>query len=193
MQNNKSKQKQAEKETPTNWQRIEMVIQQSKMTANAFARHIGLPRGENLYQIKKGNNGISLDVATRICQHYPEIDKLDFPEAFFYCDPPYPLESRGSKHKGGDYLFDFTDADHERLAWKLHQIKGFAMVSGYDCLLMDYLYDDWHKIKFPMKRNNIRSNIVNGSGTLMQECIWCNYEIPVRNQNLFLHETAYSI
>ena len=76
MQNNKSKQKQAEKETPTNWQRIEMVIQQSKMTANAFARHIGLPRGENLYQIKKGNNGISLDVATRICQHYPEIDKL---------------------------------------------------------------------------------------------------------------------
>lgn len=29
MQNNKSKQKQAEKETPTNWQRIEMVIQQS--------------------------------------------------------------------------------------------------------------------------------------------------------------------
>ena len=81
----------------------------------------------------------------------------------------------------------------KRLAWKLHQIKGFAMVSGYDCLLMDYLYDDWHKIKFPMKRNNIRSNIVNGSGTLMQECIWCNYEIPVRNQNLFLHETAYSI
>ena len=59
--------------------------------------------------------------------------------------------------------------------------------------MMDYLYDDWHKIKFPMKRNNIRSNIVNGSGTLMQECIWCNYEIPVRNQNLFLHETAYSI
>ena len=76
MQNNKSKQKQAEKETPTNWQRIEMVIQQSKMTANAFARHIGLPRGESLYQIKKGNNGISLDVATRICQHYPKIDKL---------------------------------------------------------------------------------------------------------------------
>lgn len=72
MQNNKSKQKQAEKETPTNWQRIEMVIQQSKMTANAFARHIGLPRGENLYQIKKGNNGISLDVAT---PHLPTLPR----------------------------------------------------------------------------------------------------------------------
>lgn len=76
MQSNKSKQNQAKNEILTNWQRIEMVIQQSKMTANAFARHIGLPRGENLYQIKKGNNGISLDVANRICQRYPEIDKL---------------------------------------------------------------------------------------------------------------------
>lgn len=71
MQSNKSKQNQAKNEILTNWQRIEMVIQQSKMTANAFARHIGLPRGENLYQIKKGNNGISLDVANRICQRYP--------------------------------------------------------------------------------------------------------------------------
>ena len=31
------------------------------MTANAFARHLGLPRGENLYQIKRGNNGIVYD------------------------------------------------------------------------------------------------------------------------------------
>ena len=29
------------------------------MTVNYFALYIGLPRGENLYQIKKGNNGIS--------------------------------------------------------------------------------------------------------------------------------------
>ena len=56
MQNNKSKQNQAKNEILTDWQRIEMVIQQSKLTVNAFARHIGLPRGENLYQIKKGNN-----------------------------------------------------------------------------------------------------------------------------------------
>lgn len=76
MQNNKSKQNQTGQEIPTNWQRIEMVIQQSKMTANAFARHIGLPRGENLYQIKKGNNGISLDVAKRIVSKFPQVDKL---------------------------------------------------------------------------------------------------------------------
>lgn len=113
------------------------------------------------------------------------IDRLDFPGAFFYADPPYPLECRGSHDKGRDYTFDFTDEDHRRLAQHLHRIEGKAMVSGYDCPLMQELYGDWHIVRFPIKRNNIRSGIKNGSGTIMQECIWCNYEPPVQNQKLF--------
>lgn len=46
------------------------------MSTNYFARYIGLARGENLYQIKRGNNGISLDVADRIVAKFPQIDKL---------------------------------------------------------------------------------------------------------------------
>ena len=46
------------------------------MSTNYFARHIGLPRGENLYQIKRGNNGISLDVAERVVSSFPQLDKL---------------------------------------------------------------------------------------------------------------------
>lgn len=110
------------------------------------------------------------------------IDRLDFPGAFFYCDPPYPAESRGSS--GKDYLYDFTDDEHRRLAERLHRIEGKAMVSGYDCPLMRKLYGDWRMVRFPIKRNNIRSNIVNGSGTIMQECVWMNYE-PQTTQKLF--------
>lgn len=58
------------------WERLEAVIQWSNMTTNAFARHIGLLRGENLYQIKKGNNGLSINVANLICAKFPEIDEL---------------------------------------------------------------------------------------------------------------------
>lgn len=61
---------------PDNWARIEAIINMAQMTTNAFARHIGLPRGENLYQIKRGNNGISFDVADRICRRFPMISKL---------------------------------------------------------------------------------------------------------------------
>lgn len=46
------------------------------MSTNYFARYIGLPRGENLYQIKRGNNGISRDVANKIVEKFPQIDKL---------------------------------------------------------------------------------------------------------------------
>lgn len=63
-------------EKRSNWQRVEAVIKWANMTTNYFARYIGLARGENLYQIKRGNNGISLDVANRIVAKFPQVDKL---------------------------------------------------------------------------------------------------------------------
>lgn len=64
------------REKQNNWQRIEAIIKWANMSTNYFARHIGLARGENLYQIKRGNNGISLDVADRIVSKFPQVDKL---------------------------------------------------------------------------------------------------------------------
>ena len=64
------------REKQNNWQRIEAVIKWANMSTNYFARHIGLARGENLYQIRRGNNGISFDVADRIVAKFPQIDKL---------------------------------------------------------------------------------------------------------------------
>jgi DNA adenine methylase len=94
------------------------------------------------------------------------IPKIDFKNAFFYCDPPYPLESRKSSN---DYKFDFTDQDHQDLAMILNNIKGKAMISGYECNLMNKLYQNWRKIFFPIKKNNIRNGKV-------QEVIWMNYD-----------------
>lgn len=57
-----------------NWQRLEAVIKWSNMTTHSFAIAIGLNRSENLYQIKRGRNGISKGLAKRICTLYPQID-----------------------------------------------------------------------------------------------------------------------
>ena len=59
-----------------NWERLEAVIRWANMSTNYFARYIGLARGENLYQIKRGNNGISLDLAEHIVERFPDINKL---------------------------------------------------------------------------------------------------------------------
>lgn len=54
------------------WVRIAEVIDQSQLSVNAFALKLGLQRGENLYQIRRGNNRISRDVAERIHRFYPQ-------------------------------------------------------------------------------------------------------------------------
>lgn len=58
-----------------NWNRIHAVIKWAGMTTNFFAHYIGLSCGENLYQIKRGNNGISKDVAERVVNKFPDINK----------------------------------------------------------------------------------------------------------------------
>ena len=94
------------------------------------------------------------------------IDKIDFEKAFFYCDPPYPHETRASAN---DYKFEFTTEQHIELSEKLHSIKGLAMISSYNSELYNELYHDWIKVEFPVKKNNIRSSEV-------QEVIWMNYK-----------------
>lgn len=60
------------KQDNENWKRLSEIIRITGHNINSFARHIGLPRGENLYQIQRGNNGISEDVARRIHKHFPQ-------------------------------------------------------------------------------------------------------------------------
>ncbi|MBQ4280010.1 MAG: S24 family peptidase [Rikenellaceae bacterium] len=59
----------------TSWQRLEKIIKWTGLSVNAFARNIGLKRSENLYQIKKGNNGISRELADIITTKYPMVSK----------------------------------------------------------------------------------------------------------------------
>lgn len=106
--------------------------------------------------------------------HYSElIDKLDFNKAFFYCDPPYPRETRASF---GEYKFEFSTQQHIELSEKLHGIKGLAMISSYNSELYNDLYSDWIKVEFPVRKNNIRSSEV-------REVIWMNYS--PQKQGLF--------
>ncbi|MFI3295187.1 MAG: S24 family peptidase [Rikenellaceae bacterium] len=60
----------------TDWQRLEKVVKWSGMSTNRFAMNIGLKRSENLYQIKRGNFGISKELARLIWIKYPTISLL---------------------------------------------------------------------------------------------------------------------
>nr|WP_202798137.1 DNA adenine methylase [Methanocella conradii] len=89
----------------------------------------------------------------------------DSKDTLFYCDPPYPHESRGDVKS---YKYEMSEEEHLRLADVLHGVKGKVAISGYHCELMDRLYNDWKCIEEPVKNcHSIKKP--------RREVLWVNY------------------
>ncbi|MBQ5844941.1 MAG: hypothetical protein IIW52_08835 [Alistipes sp.] len=58
------------------WERLATIIETSGLSVHAFALSIGMSRSETLYQIKRGQIGISRNVAQAIAEHYPEYSQV---------------------------------------------------------------------------------------------------------------------
>ena len=58
-----------------NWERIEELLKWQGITINTLAKRLCIPRVENLYHIKRGNYGISFELADRICEVFPQVDR----------------------------------------------------------------------------------------------------------------------
>ena len=94
------------------------------------------------------------------------IHRYDSPETLFYCDPPYPHEARGDSKA---YGFEMTDREHAELAEVLHKAHGAVAVSGYNCPLMNRLYEDWRRIDAEIR-------LCNSSKGQRTESVWLNYD-----------------
>jgi len=92
--------------------------------------------------------------------------RYDSPETLFYCDPPYPHESRGDSKA---YGYEMTDAEHEQLARLLRTVRGAVALSSYRCALMDRLYGDWHRV-------DADTRLCNSSKGERTESLWTNYD-----------------
>ncbi|MBI5671652.1 MAG: DNA adenine methylase [Chloroflexi bacterium] len=106
-------------------------------------------------------------------EHAPAIEiieRYDSEDTLFYCDPPYPHESRGDSKA---YAYEMTDADHRQLATILHNAKGKVAVSSYHSSLMDELYRDWTCIEAPPKT-------IHSVKQTRTEVLWVNYRLEDR-------------
>lgn len=115
------------------------------------------------------------------------IRRYDSRSTLFYCDPPYPHETRGDSKA---YSYEMTDEEHEALAEVLRSVQGAVALSGYRCSLMDRLYGDWIRV-------DANSRLCNSSKGVRMESIWMNYDpqlfpeiynVKSPNKNLYLFE-----
>lgn len=95
-----------------------------------------------------------------------DIVKLyDSDDTLFYCDPPYPHESRGDSKA---YAYEMTDDEHRQLAQTLNAAQGKVALSGYRCPLMQKLYGHWNRIDAPQKNcHSVKQS--------RQEALWTNF------------------
>jgi DNA adenine methylase len=94
------------------------------------------------------------------------IERYDSKDTLFYCDPPYPHDSRGDKNA---YAYEMTNDEHRKLASILHNVKGKVALSSYHCDLMDELYSEWPHIEAPEK-------MCHSVKQVRKEVLWVNYD-----------------
>lgn len=99
--------------------------------------------------------------ATEVIQRYDSIETL------FYCDPPYPHDSR-TDHNA--YAYEMTDDQHRTLAEVLHSVKGKVALSGYQSPLMQELYGNWRAIVGAER-------LVHSVKMPRTEVLWVNYDM----------------
>jgi DNA adenine methylase len=123
---------------------------------------VGLRRSRTfaivLYEIAERLRGVQIECDDALVV----IERYDSPQTFFYCDPPYPAETRG-RWKTHAYAHEMTGDQHRELAYVLANITGMALISGYRCELYDELYAGWRRAD--------RVARVNGPGSAI-ESLW---------------------
>lgn len=112
-----------------NWGRVFVSSRGMATTASKWQSHI-----ESLEAIRKRMMRVQIDNVDALqCIRY-----WDKPETLFYLDPPYVHSTRTSN---GDYTHEMTDSQHEELVSVLLNLKGGAVLSGYDSDLYRPLID----------------------------------------------------
>jgi DNA adenine methylase len=115
-----------------------------------------------------------------LCQPALKVIKSqDDKQTFFYCDPPYPHETR---QVNDHYEYEMTLADHEELLAVLAGVKGKFMLSSY----VNPLYEKfakrhgWRRVDFDAVNHMSAKKTKPSTG----ECVYLNYKPPRSDASL---------
>ena len=105
------------------------------------------------------------------------IARFDSPDTLFYCDPPYPRETRSARWGAKAYTHEMSDEEHRALAAQLHNIEGMAMISSYPGDLYQELYKDWESVS---------KSVQTDANTTKTETLWLSPATQAGRRPLFM-------
>ncbi len=114
------------------------------------------------------------------------IEQYDSEDTLFYLDPPYLLDTRvlnGCKY----YRYEMSDSQHIEILEVVRNIKGMAIISGYENTLYDKVLFDWRKVKFDVRANGRK-------GTVKRtEVIWISPKCEIKKGlfSLMVYDNSY--
>lgn len=114
---------------------------------------------------------IECDEAVRVIRRY------DAPGTLHYCDPPYVSGTRGDRWRTKAYRYEMSDADHLALLTALREIRGMAVVSGFDSALYREGLPGWSAVNIAARAETNRPTT---------ETIWLNPAAATRTRQLRL-------
>ena len=93
---------------------------------------------------------------------------------FIFCDPPYPLKTRGKTR----YQFDWSDSDHDRLLDAVKSSVAHVMICSYPNEKYESELRDWYSFSYQsMTRGGFQKT----------EVVFCNYDF----ERCKLHDYRY--
>jgi DNA adenine methylase len=94
------------------------------------------------------------------------IQRYDSKDTLFYCDPPYPHDSRGDSKA---YGYEMTDDQHRKLAGILKKCRGKVAVSSYRSPINKEIFKGWRCLEAPEK-------LCHSAKTMRREVLFVNYD-----------------
>ena len=97
------------------------------------------------------------------------INDYDTQNTLFYCDPPYHPATCSS----GVYRCTMDEDDHFEFLMFITNIKGRAVISGYDHPLYDEMLSKWKRVDREVPcRSNVNAKGTNGNRPTRTERLW---------------------
>lgn len=149
--------------------RSQMAVGSAGATRKSRAGFLSLVSQDVGGSYNKYRNSLENFVRRLECVVIENIDAIrliglyDHESTLFYCDPPY-MPDTWNRNDGNHVYADFSyrEQDHENLCKKLNEIKGVAVVSGYDNDLYNDLLHGWRKesIQTTNQRAETRTEVI---------------------------------